>query len=114
MWFYIYLFILSPILQVWYVEVWISRIMSESPLDFEITSVDCMLISNIKPFICPDIFIQSFHVTSQVSRIQCLLKWYYIEFIQLLLILQIADVITNSVDPDQTLCSAALIPSLSC
>ena len=37
-------FITSWILQIWYIEVLISRSISESPLDFEITSVDCTLI----------------------------------------------------------------------
>ena len=32
----------SSILQVWYVEVWISRSISESPLEFEITRVNCI------------------------------------------------------------------------
>ena len=32
--------IFSSILQIWYVEVWISRSISESPLEFEITRVD--------------------------------------------------------------------------
>ena len=31
-------------MQIWYVEVRISRIISESPLDFEITRVDCLFI----------------------------------------------------------------------
>ena len=35
--------IFSSILQIWYVEVRISRSISEGPLDFEITGVDCML-----------------------------------------------------------------------
>ena len=34
--------IFSSILQIWYVEVRISRSISESPLEFEITRVDCM------------------------------------------------------------------------
>ena len=34
--------ILSSILQIWYVEVRISRSISESPLEFEITRVDCI------------------------------------------------------------------------
>ena len=34
--------IFSSILQIWYVEVRISRSISESPLDFEITRVDCI------------------------------------------------------------------------
>ena len=34
--------ILSSILQTWYVELRISRTISESPLEFEITRVDCM------------------------------------------------------------------------
>ena len=38
-------FIFSSILQFWYVEVRISRRISESPLEFEITRVDCILIS---------------------------------------------------------------------
>ena len=35
-------FIFSSILQIWYVKVRISRSISESPLDFEITRIDCM------------------------------------------------------------------------
>ena len=35
-------FIFSSILQLWYVEVRISRSISESPLEFEITRVDCI------------------------------------------------------------------------
>ena len=38
---------LSSILQIWYVEVRISRSISESPLEFEITRVDCICISVI-------------------------------------------------------------------
>ena len=34
--------IFSSILQTWYVELRISRSISESPLEFEITRVDCM------------------------------------------------------------------------
>ena len=37
--------IFSSILQIWYVEVRISRSISESPLEFEITRVDCILFS---------------------------------------------------------------------
>ena len=33
--------VFPPILQIWYVEVRISRSISESPLEFEITRVDC-------------------------------------------------------------------------
>ena len=36
--------IFSSILQTWYVELRISRSISESPLEFEITRVDCMCI----------------------------------------------------------------------
>ena len=36
------LFNFSSILQIWYVEVGISWGISESPLDFEITRVDCI------------------------------------------------------------------------
>ena len=35
-----------PILQIWYVEVRISRSISDSPLEFEITRVDCISIMN--------------------------------------------------------------------
>ena len=35
----------SSILQIWYVEVRISRSISESPLDLEITRVDCIIKS---------------------------------------------------------------------
>ena len=34
----------SSILQIWYVEVGISQSISEGPLDFEITGVDCFLV----------------------------------------------------------------------
>ena len=37
--------IFSSILQIWYVEVRISRGISESPLEFEITRVDCIFSS---------------------------------------------------------------------
>ena len=40
--------IFSSILQTWYVELRISRSISESPLEFEITRVDCMLKRNIQ------------------------------------------------------------------
>ena len=40
-------FIFSSILQIWYVEVWISWGISETPLDFEITRVDCNVIHAI-------------------------------------------------------------------
>ena len=33
---------LFSILQIWYIEVRISRSISESPVEFEITRVDCM------------------------------------------------------------------------
>ena len=39
----------SSILQPWYVEVRISRSISESPLEFEITRVDCICIMWISP-----------------------------------------------------------------
>ena len=32
----------SSILKIWYVEVWISRSVTEGPLEFEITRVDCI------------------------------------------------------------------------
>ena len=35
--------IFSSILQIWYVELRISRSISESPLEFEITRVDCII-----------------------------------------------------------------------
>ena len=35
----------SSLLQLWYFEVRISRSVSESPLEFEITGVDCILIT---------------------------------------------------------------------
>ena len=35
-------FIFSSILQIWYVTVWVSWSILESPLDFEITRVNCM------------------------------------------------------------------------
>ena len=42
--------IFSWIFKIWYVEVWISQSISESPFDFEITRVDCIfLISPWKP-----------------------------------------------------------------
>ena len=34
--------VFPPVLQIWYVEVRISRSISESPLEFKITRVDCM------------------------------------------------------------------------
>ena len=34
----------SSILQIWYVEEQISRSISEGPLDFEITGVDCIYL----------------------------------------------------------------------
>ena len=34
----------SSVLQIWYVEVRISRSILESPLDFEITRIDCTKI----------------------------------------------------------------------
>ena len=37
--------IFSSILKIWYVEVQISRSVSESPLEFEITRVDCIKMS---------------------------------------------------------------------
>ena len=40
-------FIFSWILQIWYVEVRISRSIFESPLEFEITRVDCIYNKNI-------------------------------------------------------------------
>ena len=36
----------NPILQIWYVEVRISQSISESPLEFEITRVDCIMEFN--------------------------------------------------------------------
>ena len=44
-------FIFSSILQIWYVEVWISQSVSESPLEFEITRVDCIWIDRSEQFI---------------------------------------------------------------
>ena len=40
----------SSILQIWYVEIRISRSISESPLDFEITKVDCIFLCLCKQF----------------------------------------------------------------
>ena len=37
-------FIFSSILQIWYVKLRVSRSISDSPLDFEITRVDCISI----------------------------------------------------------------------
>ena len=37
----------STILQTWYVELRISRNISESPLEFEITGVDCSKIGTL-------------------------------------------------------------------
>ena len=44
--------IFSSILQIWYVEVWIYRSISESPLEFEITRVDLLSVykNKIKVF----------------------------------------------------------------
>ena len=41
-------FIVSSLLQLWYLEVRISRSVSESPLEFEITRVDCNVKNNNK------------------------------------------------------------------
>ena len=46
MWLFDLLF--SSIPQIWYVEVWISQSVSESPLDFEITRVDCSTVDLLK------------------------------------------------------------------
>ena len=40
--------VLSSILHIWYVEVRISRSVSEGPLDFEIMRVDCILYKRNK------------------------------------------------------------------
>ena len=49
--------IFSSILQTWYVELRISRSISESPLEFEITRVDCIIITYLEiSFICPFIY----------------------------------------------------------
>ena len=45
-------FIFSSILHSWYVEVWISRSISESPLDFEITRVDCIISKRSERQVC--------------------------------------------------------------
>ena len=50
--------IFSSILQIWYVEVRISRSISESPFEFEITRVDCRCTAfprhqNMKKFVVP-------------------------------------------------------------
>ena len=37
------IYLLSSVLQTWYVEIRIYRSISESPLDFEITTVDCIM-----------------------------------------------------------------------
>ena len=39
--------VFSSILQIWYVEVRIARSISESPVEFEITRIDCIFILNI-------------------------------------------------------------------
>ena len=47
--------IFSSILQTWYVELRISRSISESPLEFEITRVDCIVVVSsvgIKSVVC--------------------------------------------------------------
>ena len=49
MWLFDLLFFFSSLPQHWYVEVWISRSVSESPLEFEITKVDCILKSREGP-----------------------------------------------------------------
>ena len=41
----------SSLLQIWYVDVQISRSISESPLEFEITRVDCILYPSPLTFI---------------------------------------------------------------
>ena len=43
--------IVSSILQIWYVEVRISRSISESPLEFEITRVDYILCQQGAPML---------------------------------------------------------------
>ena len=43
--------LLFSILQIWYVEIRISRNVSESPLDFEIPRVDCVFLISINAWI---------------------------------------------------------------
>ena len=40
--------VFSSVLHIWYVEVWISRSISDGPFDFEITRVDCICLVNCK------------------------------------------------------------------
>ena len=40
-------YIVSSILQIWYVEVRIFRRISDSPLNFEVTGVDCIIIVHL-------------------------------------------------------------------
>ena len=54
-------FIFSPILQFWYVEVRISRSISESPLDFKITRVDCICMHVYVCFNCLIFYQFMFH-----------------------------------------------------
>ena len=48
-------FIFSSILRIWYVEVRISQCISESPLDVEITRVDCILFAFVGPILSIDV-----------------------------------------------------------
>ena len=59
-------FIFSSILQFWYVEVRISRSISESPLDFEITRVDCICFLYVLPLV-PREGCTSWHFLSTVT-----------------------------------------------
>ena len=69
-------FIFSSILQIWYVEVWISQGISEDALDFEITGVDCIL--SHRNLSCASIFFPpSFHLKAVISGTYSV-PWFFI------------------------------------
>ena len=47
----------SSVLQIWYVEVWISRSISESPLGLEITRGDCIFVAVPAHAVCSVLFL---------------------------------------------------------
>ena len=61
------------ILQIWYVEVWISRSVLESPFDFEITRVNCVLKQEMCQSILSDIRGTVYYELSvlEISRADC-------------------------------------------
>ena len=65
--------IFSSILQIWYVDVRISRSISESPLEFEITRVDCIVYQhrqNLRKHVSVPEFIYFLFLLSYL--------WYYL------------------------------------